>query len=110
MKKILAILITASLLAMMSLPMTGMAAKISDYSIKQLLAPCVEGDNDSRWGAVAETECEQYIMGFIDAYIVTYLIRSRRARETRGNIPRRRSGRHSLTGRRARASLTAWAR
>lgn len=38
------------------------------YSIADLLAPCQEGDNDSRWGAVAETECEQYIMGFTDAY------------------------------------------
>ena len=47
-----------------------MTAKLSDYSIKQLLEPCVEGDNDSRWGAVAETECEQYIMGFVDTYIL----------------------------------------
>jgi len=48
----------------------AMAAELSDYSVKQLLEPCVEGDNDSRWGAAAEAECEQYILGFTDAYVL----------------------------------------
>ena len=43
---------------------------LSDYAVAQLLEPCVEGDNDSRWGAAAEAECEQYIMGFTDAYVM----------------------------------------
>lgn len=44
--------------------------ELSDYTIEQLMAPCLEADNDSRWGAAAETECEQYIRGFTDAYIL----------------------------------------
>lgn len=47
------------------------AGSLSKYTIKQLLDPCVEGDNDSRWGAAAEAECEQYITGFTDAYMLT---------------------------------------
>ena len=46
------------------------ATTTSDYTVEQLLEPCVEGDNDSRWGAAAEAECEQYILGFTDAYIM----------------------------------------
>lgn len=48
----------------------AIAVGLSDYTVKQLLEPCVEGDNDSRWGAAAEAECEQYIMGFTDAYLL----------------------------------------
>ncbi len=49
---------------------TGQAtADISDYSVADLLEPCVEGDNDSRGGAVLEMECEQYVSGFTDLYI-----------------------------------------
>ena len=47
------------------------AGELSEYTVKQLLEPCVEGDNDSRWGAAAEAECEQYIMGFTDAFVLT---------------------------------------
>ena len=39
----------------------------SEYTGAQLLEPCVEGDNASRWGAVSEIECEQYLIGFSDA-------------------------------------------
>ena len=46
------------------------AAEVSDYRIEDLLSPCVEADNDARWGAAAETECEQYIRGFTDAFIL----------------------------------------
>jgi len=43
---------------------------LSDMTVRELLAPCVEGDNDSRDGAVLELECEQYIQGFTDAYVM----------------------------------------
>ena len=46
-------------------------SQLSDYTVAQLLEPCMEGDNDSRWGAAAEAECEQYILGFTDAYVLT---------------------------------------
>lgn len=46
------------------------AAELSDYTVANLLEPCVEGDNDSRWGAAAEAECEQYIKGFTDAFVM----------------------------------------
>ena len=46
------------------------SADLSDYTIEQLLEPCIEGDNDARWGAAAEAECEQYISGFTDAYVL----------------------------------------
>lgn len=39
----------------------------ADYAAHELLSPCQESDNDARWGEAAETECEQYIMGFVDA-------------------------------------------
>lgn len=39
----------------------------SGYRASDLLSPCQEADNDARWGEAAETECEQYIMGFVDA-------------------------------------------
>ena len=43
----------------------------SGYSAGDLLSPCQESDNDARWGEAAETECEQYILGFVDAMKVT---------------------------------------
>jgi len=46
------------------------AGEVADYTVEQLLSPCVEADNDARWGAAAEAECEQYILGFTDAYIM----------------------------------------
>ena len=40
----------------------------AEYSAADLLLPCLEADSDAREvGAVAETECEQYIMGFVHA-------------------------------------------
>ncbi len=39
----------------------------SGYTAMALLSPCQESDNDARWGEAAETECEQYILGFVDA-------------------------------------------
>ncbi len=46
-------------------------SQLAEYTVGQLLEPCMEGDNDSRWGAAAEAECEQYIKGFTDAYLLT---------------------------------------
>lgn len=37
------------------------------YTAEELLSPCQESDNDARWGEAAETECEQYILGFVGA-------------------------------------------
>ncbi len=48
----------------------AMAEDLADYTVEQLMQPCVEGDSDSRWGAAAEAECEQYITGFSDAYLL----------------------------------------
>ncbi len=41
----------------------------TNYRVRDLLQPCVEGDNDSRGGAVLEMECEQYVMGFTHLYL-----------------------------------------
>ena len=38
-----------------------------DYSVGELLLPCVEGDADARWGEDLQAACDQYIRGFIDA-------------------------------------------
>lgn len=41
------------------------------YMAGDLLSPCQEADNDARWGEAAETECEQYLIGFVDALLAT---------------------------------------
>ena len=64
-------IVPALALAAAALAVPAGASDLSAYTVKQLLEPCVEGDNDSRWGAAAEAECEQYILGFTDAYILT---------------------------------------
>ena len=43
----------------------------SNYTAAELLSPCQEADNDARWGQAAEIECEQYIIGFVDALEAT---------------------------------------
>ncbi|WP_420413650.1 Rap1a/Tai family immunity protein [Roseibium sp.] len=43
----------------------------SVYLAADLLSPCQEADNDARWGEAAETECEQYMIGFVDALKLT---------------------------------------
>jgi len=65
------IIAATAVLAALGLAAPAQAGELSDYSVKALLEPCVEGDNDSRWGAAAEAECEQYIMGFTDAIVLT---------------------------------------
>lgn len=63
-------LLSAGLVAALFAGSAG-ASELSDYSIEELLSPCQESDNDSRWGAAAEAECEQYLRGFTDAYLLT---------------------------------------
>ncbi|SFB86213.1 Rap1a/Tai family immunity protein [Tropicimonas isoalkanivorans] len=43
----------------------------SNYTTRELLSPCQEADNDARWGEAAEIECEQYLIGFVNALDVT---------------------------------------
>ena len=57
----------AALLLTASAAVTADSFSGSGYSAADLLSPCQESDNDARWGEAAETECEQYIMGFVDA-------------------------------------------
>jgi len=46
------------------------AAELGGYTVFELLRPCEEGDNDARWGAGKEAECEQFIKGFTGAFIM----------------------------------------
>ena len=64
-------LATALLAVAVSFSSQPVWSQLSEYTVAQLLEPCMEGDNDSRWGAPAEAECEQYILGFTDAYLLT---------------------------------------
>ncbi len=62
-------LIAAIGLAALAMPGTAGADSFtgSGYTALDLLSPCQEADNDARWGEAAETECEQYVLGFVDA-------------------------------------------
>ena len=69
MRKQLTAAISAALIA---LAMPGLSQSQSgsgtSYSALELLAPCQLADSDSRdLGVVAEIECEQYIMGVVNA-------------------------------------------
>lgn len=64
------LLMTAALVLIAALLPVSATAQTSDYTIAELLEPCMEGDNDSRWGQYAEAECEQYVTGFADAYVL----------------------------------------
>ena len=48
----------------------------SNYSVAELMSPCQEADNDARWGQAAEIECEQYIIGYVDALEATGIVES----------------------------------
>jgi hypothetical protein len=39
------------------------------YTIAKLFEPCDNADNDDRWGVGAEIECEQYLVGYTDAFL-----------------------------------------
>ncbi|RVU36419.1 hypothetical protein EOI86_14540 [Hwanghaeella grinnelliae] len=60
-------LIAAALLAGLGGTAGAESFSGSGYSALDLLSPCQNADNDARWGEAAETECEQYLMGFADA-------------------------------------------
>ena len=69
--------------ALVAIALAGPAfAQSADYRVRDLLEPCVEGDNDSRGGAVLEMECEQYVNGFTHLYL-----RSGMARADKGCLP-----------------------
>lgn len=59
--------------SLLALPLAAGEAVAQDggYRVIDLLAPCVDADNDARDGAEDETECEQYLQGFVDALSVT---------------------------------------
>jgi len=61
------LILTAALLAGLSATAQADSFSGGAYKAGDLLSPCQESDNDARWGAAAETECEQYLMGFADA-------------------------------------------
>ena len=69
MRKPLSILASAALTAAAA-GWTASAADVSKYQVIELYNPCNESDNDARWGAAAEAECEQYLRGFTDALIL----------------------------------------
>lgn len=64
------ILAAAALAGAALLAPSGHAVEQSGYSVADLLRPCIEGDSNARWGEAAETECEQYIRGFTDLYLL----------------------------------------
>lgn len=65
-------LLMAGLLAAPAAAAPGSVLLIhSNYTAGELLSPCQEADNDARWGQAAEIECEQYIIGYVDALEAT---------------------------------------
>ena len=64
----------AAVLALGLCAANASADTLAKYSVEQLLSPCQEADNDSRWGEAAETECEQYLIGFTDSLVLAGLV------------------------------------
>ncbi|MDU8929962.1 Rap1a/Tai family immunity protein [Alisedimentitalea sp. MJ-SS2] len=62
---------SALLIASMAFAALASPGHADVYTAGDLLSPCQEADNDARWGEAAETECEQYIMGFVGALKMT---------------------------------------
>ena len=69
MQRALSLLGAAGLAASLALGAGPAFGQDTSYRVRDLLQPCVEGDNDSRGGAVLEMECEQYVTGFTDLYL-----------------------------------------
>ncbi|MHC0053797.1 Rap1a/Tai family immunity protein [Actibacterium sp. D379-3] len=67
MRAILSIAPLALAGVLISAPAFADSHMAAPYLAGDLLSPCQEADNDARWGEAAETECEQYIKGFIGA-------------------------------------------
>ena len=65
---LMSFLLATSLMAAPAMAGPGSVLLIhSNYTAAELLSPCQEADNDARWGQAAEIECEQYIIGYVDA-------------------------------------------
>jgi len=71
MRKEMTVALSAALIAVASPALPQALTGGEDYTALDLLSPCQEADNDARWGAAAEAECEQYIIGYVDALRVT---------------------------------------
>ena len=69
--KLATLLIAGLGLAAIAMAPGASAADLSKYAVTDLMEPCIEADNDARWGAAAEAECEQYLRGFTDALILS---------------------------------------
>ena len=71
MQKMLSVLAAAVLALPLAAAQSQQAqAQGADYSVAELLEPCMEGDSDARDGVIPETECEQYVKGFTDAFLM----------------------------------------
>lgn len=71
MQKMLSVLAAAALaLPLAAAPDRARAQEAADYTVAELLEPCMEGDADARDGVIPETECEQYVRGFTDAFLM----------------------------------------
>lgn len=58
----------AALALGLATPATADSFSGAGYTAVHLLGPCQVADSDAReLGTAAETECEQYLMGFVDA-------------------------------------------
>ncbi|MDJ0824656.1 MAG: Rap1a/Tai family immunity protein [Rhodobacter sp.] len=64
------LLITATAALMLATPALA-GSHASGYMAAELMQTCQDADNDARGGAAAETECEQYMLGFVEALTAT---------------------------------------
>ncbi len=61
-------MLTAAVATQVVLPANADSITGEKYPATRLVAPCQDADSDAREvGQVAELECEQYILGFLDA-------------------------------------------
>ena len=65
------LLITATAAALMLSAPAFAGSHTSGYTAGELMTPCQEADSDARNGVFAEIECEQYLLGFVEALAVT---------------------------------------
>ena len=66
------LMLTSAIVALAGAPaFAGSHEATTGYLAGDLLSPCQEADNDARWGEAAETECEQYLIGYVDALLAT---------------------------------------
>jgi len=67
------ILFSATVLLLGTQALADASGTASGYAAEDLMKPCRDADNDARDGGPAETECEQYLMGFVEALSVSGL-------------------------------------